>query len=229
MIRSCPSVALSLVCGLAALGAESAQPAAPAQWYEKPFLLKAGEQVIDLGEVDVAGHAAPFIQDVDGDGLRDLVVGSFVGKFRLYRNIGTDEAPRFAAESSWIQADGQDAQVPNFCCVPIGAQVADIDNDGIPDLSSGSYYPGAVYWFRGLGQGRFAARQFIVDTSGLPVGVNYDFKTGMPDSGTTTSSPISSSAMGLDGCFSCWARPLMASPGPRCSPNLCSVIRARKS
>jgi hypothetical protein len=45
----------------------------------------------------------------------------------------------------------------------------DFDGDGIPDLISGSYDPGEIYLFRGLGKGRFKARETIVDRSGKPI------------------------------------------------------------
>jgi hypothetical protein len=45
----------------------------------------------------------------------------------------------------------------------------DFDGDGILDLVSGSYDPGALYLFRGLGKGRFKARETICDRSGKPV------------------------------------------------------------
>lgn len=45
----------------------------------------------------------------------------------------------------------------------------DFDGDGILDLVSGSYDPGEIYGFRGLGKGRFAAREVIRDKSGKPI------------------------------------------------------------
>lgn len=55
--------------------------------------------------IDVfGGHAAPALADLDGDGVRDLLVGQFLGEgtstlceatMRSYRNAGTDKAPRF--------------------------------------------------------------------------------------------------------------------------------------
>jgi hypothetical protein len=45
----------------------------------------------------------------------------------------------------------------------------DFDGDGTPDLISGSYAPGEVYFFRGVGQGKFTARRAIKDKSGKPI------------------------------------------------------------
>lgn len=61
----------------------------------------------------VTGHAAPFVVDYDGDGVRDLIVGMFGsdeaglkgGTGRFYKNVGTNAAPRFGAFAT-LQADG---------------------------------------------------------------------------------------------------------------------------
>jgi FG-GAP-like repeat len=45
----------------------------------------------------------------------------------------------------------------------------DFDGNGILDLVSGSYDPGELYLFRGLGKGQFAAREVIRDRSGKPI------------------------------------------------------------
>ena len=59
------------------------------------------------------GHAAPFLVDLDGDGKLDLLVGQFGGgKLKLYRNVGTAEAPSYG-EATWIQAGGAEATVPS--------------------------------------------------------------------------------------------------------------------
>lgn len=45
----------------------------------------------------------------------------------------------------------------------------DHDGDGILDIVSGSYDPGDLYLFRGLGKGRYAAGKKILDERGLPL------------------------------------------------------------
>ncbi len=45
----------------------------------------------------------------------------------------------------------------------------DHDHDGILDLVSGSYQPGSIYLFRGLGKGKFAPPQEILDRNNKPV------------------------------------------------------------
>ncbi len=63
-----------------------------------PVRLEAGGAPIDT---DV-GHAAPFVADFDGDGVKDLLVGQFGGGVLwIFRNEGTNARPRLAAGSKW--------------------------------------------------------------------------------------------------------------------------------
>ncbi len=68
-------------------------------------------QVIDAGAA--GGHCGPTMSDVDGDGLVDLVVGDYSGKFRFYKNIGTNQQPRFD-QLDYLQAGGAPAEVPIY-------------------------------------------------------------------------------------------------------------------
>lgn len=59
-----------------------------------PVRLEAAGKVIDT---DV-GHAAPFVGDFDGDGVKDLLVGQFGdGVLWIYRNEGTNTQRKLAA------------------------------------------------------------------------------------------------------------------------------------
>ena len=44
----------------------------------------------------------------------------------------------------------------------------DLDGDGIPDILSGSW-PGQLYFFMGLGKGKFAAKQALKDKAGKDI------------------------------------------------------------
>ncbi|MBK8208371.1 MAG: VCBS repeat-containing protein [Planctomycetes bacterium] len=76
--------------------------------FEQPTRIAAGGEDIN---VDI-GHAAPFAYDFDGDGVRDLLVGQFgEGKLRVYRNEGTDKAPKYG-KFEWFMAGGEIAKIP---------------------------------------------------------------------------------------------------------------------
>src|SRR5688500_14572046 len=87
---------LVLACGLmetvlviaAPAGAEGGE-----KWYRGAFQIKAGDQILDTasqlpGDPDrnFVGHAAPHLVDMNGDSKRDLVLGTFSGRFRLHLN-----------------------------------------------------------------------------------------------------------------------------------------------
>jgi hypothetical protein len=84
---------------------------AQAGTFHAPMRLSTADGVIDSGPS--WGHSGPWVEDVDGDGRRDLVVGDFSGLFRFYRNEGTNTAPRYAIAVN-LQAAGADAKVPIY-------------------------------------------------------------------------------------------------------------------
>jgi hypothetical protein len=100
---------------IAALGAgappSAAKDGAPNSVFQKPVQLKAADAVIDSGPQ--WAHSGPCLHDVDGDGRRDLLVGDFSGQFQLYRNVGTDQEPKFTA-GEWLMAGGEVAKVPIY-------------------------------------------------------------------------------------------------------------------
>ncbi len=74
-----------------------------------PVKLTAGGKPID---VDI-GHAAPCLADLNGDGVRHLLVGQFgEGKLRIYRNTGTRTEPRFGA-LAWFKDGAATGRVPS--------------------------------------------------------------------------------------------------------------------
>lgn len=80
----------------------------PSKELAAPVRLEAGGKPIDTA----IGHSAPFVVDLDGDGVRDLLVGQFGdGLLWLFHNEGTNAAPRLAAGTR-VQAGGKDASVP---------------------------------------------------------------------------------------------------------------------
>ena len=121
------------------------------------------------------GHAAAVYYDWDKDGRRDLLVGGFSGRFRVYLNEGEDDAPVFSGYD-WVRAGDDIAVLHNFCCIATGIRMQDIDGDGIDDLTAGHYLPGNVYWFKGR-EGGLAPRQVLTDISGLPVLTGLDTVT----------------------------------------------------
>jgi hypothetical protein len=74
--------------------------------FEKPVRLEAGGKVV---RVESPGYAAPCWADIDGDGLKDLLVGQFnQGKIKVYKNTTGGEL----APGTWLEAGGKTAEVP---------------------------------------------------------------------------------------------------------------------
>ncbi|MCZ6692013.1 MAG: CRTAC1 family protein [Planctomycetota bacterium] len=118
--------------------------------------------------------------DIDGDGFEDLVVTNFSDDYStLYRNDG-----------GLVLEDVSDPWglvAPTFAKLGWGASIADLDNDGWPDLvfASGHVYPQADdspsatryrqtnQVFRNLGKGRF---EDITGKAGPGLGVLRSFR-----------------------------------------------------
>jgi hypothetical protein len=76
---------------------------------KSPVRLEAAGKPIDTE----LGHAAPFVCDFDGDGLKDLLVGQFGdGLLRIYRNEGTNSEPKLAAGVKFKEGK-EDGRVPS--------------------------------------------------------------------------------------------------------------------
>ncbi|MBI4563894.1 MAG: VCBS repeat-containing protein [Planctomycetes bacterium] len=153
----------------------------------KPVRLEADAKPI---EADL-GHAAPFVHDMDGDGKRDLLVGQFGdGRLKIYRNIGTNSAPRFAA-STWFEAGGKVAHVATGCCIGFTPQMADLDGDGRDDLVTGSFMPGNLFLYRALANGGFAAGEMLKAADGRNLnGGGPEYNVSETDTGVLVSVPF---------------------------------------
>lgn len=74
-----------------------------------PALLKADNKVIDMKPA----YTAPTFLDYDGDGLKDMIVGTYMGNFRFYKNRGTKNSPLYK-DYKLILAEGKEAKIPNW-------------------------------------------------------------------------------------------------------------------
>ena len=93
---------LGAVLGLAPPETQGSEELAP------PLKITAGGKPIN---VDI-GHAAPFFADIEGRGVKDLLVGQFGdGKLRIYRNVGTNTEPKFD-KFTWFLDGKEGGTVP---------------------------------------------------------------------------------------------------------------------
>lgn len=79
--------------------------------------------------------------DWNGDGLRDLLVGSEGGDVRWYRNVGANDAPRYAAGQVLVKGGGgnyaEEGTVPKRPGMRVKVHVTDWNGDGRADLLVG--------------------------------------------------------------------------------------------
>lgn len=106
-----------------------------------------------------------------GENGMGKVTGSHI---RIFYNKGTSKQPGFEdfSYATSMGAFGMDLErkplkdklghltdygtpisIPQYCCMPTIPQLADLNGDGYPDLYSGTYSHGDVYWFRGSRNG----------------------------------------------------------------------------
>ena len=105
----------------------------------------------DGGDLVVStGRSSPRVLDHDEDGRKDIVTGNTAGELAFYANIGTDEAPEFAA-CIYLNADGVPIDLPGsarsrpFDCDWAGDGAADFlvgGGDGLVRLYQGSVVVG---------------------------------------------------------------------------------------
>jgi len=117
--------------------------------------LQAGGADLDVGSSGCQG-AFPRAADWNGDGRKDLLIGTALGSVRFYANTGTDASPEFNADVGGLAYDLVEAGVPKVD-IDVGDRAAlavtnwDSDGSGIYDLVMGDgngmvrYYYNAGY------------------------------------------------------------------------------------
>jgi len=96
--------------------------------------------------INVESRAAPDLVDVDGDGKRDLMVGSMDGFIMVYPNEGDQKKPRFSNPYKMVFKDGRPINVGTRSA----PRLFDWDNDGLKDLLIGEVR-GYVYFIKNTG------------------------------------------------------------------------------
>jgi hypothetical protein len=111
-----------------------------------PALTSEGCLMVDGSELSVINNACPCVDDWNGDGLNDLLVGASDGFVRLFLNEGSNATPVFNRTQYVTLAGGEQLAVPGRAA-PV---VIDLDNDGLKDVVSGCTN-GKAYFFENTG------------------------------------------------------------------------------
>ncbi|TWT51301.1 FG-GAP repeat protein [Rubripirellula amarantea] len=86
------------------------------------------------GELDVYGWPSPNFADFDGDGDLDLLCGEFLDGFTYFQNVGSRNAPDYAAGR---RLDDSSGNLLSMHVQMITPSAVDWDNDGDQDLIVG--------------------------------------------------------------------------------------------
>lgn len=122
-------------------------------------------KLADSTVLDVGNNSQPAVVDWNGDGLKDLILGTESGYVRFYLNITSDSWPMFLNYTN-IQAAGADIYLSR-----VNPYVFDLDDDGVQDLLCGAN-DGYVRYYRNTGtnaQPVLAAPDTLRTTAGIPI------------------------------------------------------------
>jgi hypothetical protein len=133
--------------------------------------------------IDFGSGTHPTFGDVNGDGLMDLVVGTYGYNLNaglrdprlfLFLNTGTANVPEFTLESDdWLNFSiyaSENAAEPTWAYAP---NFGDMDSDGDMDLVVGEYYGTLFYGENTGGAGNpMQFNNIVVEWKNLDVGLN---------------------------------------------------------
>jgi hypothetical protein len=109
--------------------------------------------------MDIGIGSAPKVVDWDGDGVKDLILGTHHNRIAWYKNVGTNSNRQFQykgvvndSSNSPLELPFSAAENPPFTqeYYPV-MDTADLDHDGKTDLISGGYITGQLFYYRNTG------------------------------------------------------------------------------
>ena len=103
---------------------------------EKPTFAAPERLEADGEPISTYLHPYPTVFDEDGDGKKDLLVGTHRAEIRVFRNTGTPGNPQLTDAGLLPNEQGK----PLRTFLTVRAYPADLDGDGVPELVGSSYF-----------------------------------------------------------------------------------------
>ncbi len=125
-------------------------------------------KLMDSTVLDVGSNSQPAAVDWNGDGMKDLMLGTQDGLIRLYRNQASDSWPMFQTYDT-VCAGGTPGEPINL--YRSNPYVFDLDRDGVRDLICGAN-DGYIRFYRNTGSNEapeLAAAETLKLLSGTPI------------------------------------------------------------
>ena len=104
-------------------------------------------------------RAYPYVADLTGDNIPDILSGSSDGRIYYYKGESCEERFKVSAKKALTNKKDEEISVSGYSA-PIWY---DIDGDGRRDLISGSN-DGNLYWFKGVGDMHFEPGGILLET-----------------------------------------------------------------
>ncbi len=137
-------------------------------------------KLMDSTVLDVGSNSQPTVVDWNGDGIKDLLLGTEAGTVRFYPNRTSDTWPMF---QDYVEVEAGGQVINKYRVNPY---VFDLDQDGVHDLICGAN-DGYVCFFRNIGTNAnpvLAAEETLTTTVGTsirPSGSPYGSRCGFGD------------------------------------------------
>jgi hypothetical protein len=126
-------------------------------------------------------RSAPVVNDWNGDGMNDLLVGHMDGKIEIYLNQSSDASSPVFSTSTYLQVGGGEFDIGSRAA----PRIYDWNHDGLNDLLIGEL-TGHVYFLENTGTNSaplFDSFEMLLLSSGDPLKFDYaNNPTGNPRS-----------------------------------------------